>query len=291
MTQTSMEPSGVTGDVLRLPAGGPRRVPVAKWAVRTGVTLIYLFMLSPLIFVVWLSFFKDAIITFPPSGYTVSWYLNAWRNAAFANGFLLSLQLAACAAVGGVILGVAASLALARYRFPGRRTLGNVLLLPLVVPGIVAGIATYLFYLRAENALDVDIVGTFGGLVVAHICLTIPWTMRLVGASLSQIDDTIEEAARNLGAGPWRTLWRVTLPMLRPAIVASVLFSFIVSFENLELTLPLVGPGKTTLPIAIMQYLEFNLDPTIAAVSAAQIVLLGIVMLITDRFVKLSQVI
>ena len=221
MTQTSMESGGVAGDGLRRPTGGVRRVPVAKWAVRAGVTLIYLFMLSPLIFVVWLSFFKDAIITFPPSGYTVSWYLNAWRNAAFADGFLLSLQLAACAAIGGVILGVAASLALARYRFPGRRTLGNVLLLPLVVPGIVAGIATYLFYLRAENTLDMDIVGTFGGLVIAHVCLTIPWTMRLVGASLAQIDGTIEEAARNLGAGPWRTLWRVTLPMLRPAVVAA----------------------------------------------------------------------
>lgn len=287
MTQTSIEQSAV----LPLPAGRPRRIAWARWAVRIGVALVYLFMLSPLIFVVWLSFFKDAIITFPPSGYTAKWYLNAWRNDAFANGFLLSIKLAACSAIGGVILGVAASLGLARYRFPGRRTLGNILLLPLVVPGIVAGIATYLFYLRAENALDMDIVGTFGGLVIAHICLTIPWTMRLVGASLSQIDETIEEAARNLGANAWRTLWRVTLPMLRPAIVASVLFSFIVSFENLELTLPLVGPGKTTLPIAIMQYLEFNLDPTIAAVSAAQIVLLGIVMLITDRFVKLSQVI
>jgi putative spermidine/putrescine transport system permease protein len=268
-----------------------RRAAWPAWLVRGGVTLVYLFMLSPLIFVIWLSFFKDTIITFPPAGYTMSWYLNAWRNAAFANGFLLSLKLAACASVCGVVLGVAASLGIARYRFPGRRVIGNVLLLPLVVPGIVAGIATYLFYLRAENVLDMDIVGTFGGLVVAHVCLTIPWTMRLVGASLGQLDPTVEEAARNLGANPWRTLWRVTLPMLRPAIVASMLFSFIVSFENLELTLPLVGPGKTTLPIAIMQYLEFNLDPTIAAVSAAQILLLGVVMLITDRFVKLSQVI
>lgn len=267
------------------------RIAWSAWGIRAGVALVYAFMLSPLLFVVWLSFFKDAIITFPPSGYTMSWYVNAWHNTAFASGFLLSVQLAVCAALGGVVLGVMASLALARYRFPGHRVLGNVLLLPLVVPGIVAGIATYLFYLRAENALDFDIVGTFGGLLVAHICLTIPWTMRLMGASLGQLDGMIEEAARNLGASAWRTLWRVTLPMLRPAIVASVLFGFIVSFENLELTLPLVGPGKTTLPIAIMQYLEFNLDPTIAAVSAAQIVVLGIVMLITDRFVKLSQVV
>jgi putative spermidine/putrescine transport system permease protein len=159
------------------------------------------------------------------------------------------------------------------------------------VPGIVAGVAVYLFYLRAENVLNMDIVGTFSGLLLAHVCLTIPWTMRLVSAAMSGLDTTIEEAARNLGATGFQTFWRVTLPMLRPAIVASALFSFIISFENLELTLPLVGPGHTTLPIAIMQYLEFNLDPTIAAVSAVQIVLLGIVMLVTDRFVKLSQVI
>jgi len=81
------------------------------------------------------------------------------------------------------------------------------------------------------------------------------------------------------------------LPMLRPAIVAAALFSFIVSFENLEVSISLVGPGSTTLPIAIMQYLEFNLDPTIAAVSSVQILLLGIIMLVTDRFVKLSQVV
>lgn len=287
MTQVPIDRSNV---VSARAFSRPRFV-AAAWLVRAGVALIYLFMLSPLIFVIWLSFFKDAIITFPPSGYTMSWYVNAWHNDAFANGFVLSMKLAAGAAIGGVVLGVGASLALARYRFPGRRAVGNVLLLPLVVPGIVAGIATYLFYLRAENVLDTDIVGTFGGLLIAHICLTIPWTIRLVTASLGQIDETVEEAARNLGAGPWRTLWRVTLPMLRPAIVASTLFGFIVSFENLEMTLPLVGPGKTTLPIAIMQYLEFNLDPTIAAVSAAQIVLLGIVMLITDRFVKLGKVI
>jgi len=165
------------------------------------------------------------------------------------------------------------------------------LLSPLLIPGIVAGIAIYLFYMRAENALDTDIVGTFGGLVAAHICLTIPWTVRLVSTGMSGLDPSIEEAARNLGASGWTAFRRITLPMLRPSIVAASLFSFIVSFENLELSLALVGPGKTTLPIAIMQYLEFNLDPTIAAVSAVQILLLGVIMLVTDRFVKLSQVV
>jgi putative spermidine/putrescine transport system permease protein len=241
-----------------------RRISASTLAARALVVVVYLFILSPLAFVVWLSFFKDVVITFPPSGYTAAWYVNAWRNAAFADGFIFSVKIALCAAVIGVSLGVAAALGIARYRFMGGSLVNMLLLSPLVVPGIVAGVA---------------------------VCLTIPWTMRLVSAAMSGLDTTIEEAARNLGATGFQTFWRVTLPMLRPAIVASALFSFIISFENLELTLPLVGPGHTTLPIAIMQYLEFNLDPTIAAVSAVQIVLLGIVMLVTDRFVKLSQVI
>lgn len=258
---------------------------------RAFVALMYFFMLCPLIFVVWLSFFQDAILYFPPSGYTFQWYLRAWDNQAFASGFLVSLQVALLAAACGVAMGVIAALGIIRYRFTGAQWINTLLLSPLLVPGIVAGVAIYLFYLRAENFFDVDIVGTYGGLVIAHICLTIPWTVRLVSASMAGLDPSIEEAARNLGASGRVAFLRITLPMLRPAIVAAALFSFVVSFENLELSLSLVGPGRTTLPIAILQYLEFNLDPTIAAVSSVQILLLGIIMLVTDRFVKLSQVV
>jgi len=268
-----------------------RRIPWAAWLHRIFVVAIYLFMLSPLIFVVWLSFFQDAILYFPPSGYTTSWYQKAAQDAAFVNGFITSFQVAIVASICGVTLGVAASLGIIRYRFQGSGMINTLLLSPLLIPGIVAGVAIYLAYLQAEHILDMDIVGTYGGLVLAHICLTIPWTVRLVSASMHGLDPAIIEAARNLGANPRIAFWRITLPMLRPAIVAASLFSFVVSFENLELSLSLVGPGHTTLPIAIMQYLEFNLDPTIAAVSSIQILLLGIVMLVTDRFVKLSQVV
>lgn len=269
------------------------RAPV-RWGAllsRCVVVLTYAFMLCPLFFVVWMSFFKDAILSFPPTGYTLDWYVNAWANRAFAQGLVFSLQVALTAAAIGVPLGILAALGIMRYRFHGSAAVNTLLLSPLLVPGIIVGVAVYLFYLQTENILDVDVVGTYGGLVLAHVCLTIPWTVRLVCASMSGLDGSVEEAARNLGASPFTAFRRITLPMLRPAIVAAALFSFIVSFENLELSLSLVGPGRTTLPIAIMQYLEFNLDPTIAAVSTVQIVLLGIVMLVTDRFVKLSQVV
>lgn len=268
-----------------------RVFPWGTWLARAFVLLMYAFMLCPIVLVIWLSFFKDAILYFPPSGYTLDWYVQAWRNSAFANGFVFSLQVSLVAAAIGVVLGVSAAVGIARYRFGGSRGINTLLLSPLLIPGIVAGVGIYLFYLRAENWLDRDIVGTLSGLVVAHICLTIPWTVRLVTAGMAGLDGSIEEAARNLGASAPVAFLRVTLPMLRPSIVAAALFSFVVSFENLEVSLSLVGPGHTTLPIAILQYLEFKLDPTIAAVSTVQIVLLGVVMLVTDRFVKLSQVV
>jgi len=277
--------------IVNMPRAYVRRLPWAKWLHHAFVVAMYLFMLGPLIFVVWLSFFADAILFFPPSGYTLSWYQKAVSDAAFVNGFITSFQVAVVASVCGVALGVVASLGIIRYPFKGSGSVNTLLLSPLLIPGIVAGVAIYLAYLQTENVLDKDIVGTYGGLVLAHICLTLPWTVRLVSASMHGLDPAIVEAARNLGASPYVAFWRITLPMLRPAIVAASLFSFVVSFENLELSLSLVGPGRTTLPIAIMQYLEFNLDPTIAAVSALQILLLGGVMLITDRFIKISQVV
>jgi|SRR5450830_228660 len=263
----------------------------ATFIHRVFVGLMFLFMLTPLICVVWMSFFKDAIPHFPPSGYTTHWYSNAWHNPSFANGFIASIQIAAVATLTGGALGMLAAFGIQRHKFRGSQLVSTLLLSPLLIPGIVAGIAIYLFYVQAERFLDQDIVGTHASLVIAHICLTIPWTVRLVVAGMKGLDHTIEEAASVLGANPRVVFLRITLPMLRPSIVAAALFSFVVSFENLELSLSLVGPGHTTLPIAIMQYLEFNLDPTIAAVSATQILLLGAVMLVTDRFVKLSQVV
>ncbi|MDS1139032.1 ABC transporter permease [Pusillimonas sp. SM2304] len=267
------------------------KLPWTTYVHRIVVILVYAFMLCPLFFVIWLSFFQDAILTFPPSGYTWKWYVNAWENSAFLDGLIVSLQVASISAIISVILGLAAALGLVRYRFKGAGAVNTLLLSPLLIPGIIIGVAIYLFYIQAENTLDTDIVGTYGGLLLAHICLTIPWTVRLVTANLMGVDPALEEAARNLGASALKALLFVTLPVLRPAIVAAALFSFIISFENLELSLSLVGPGSTTLPIAIMQYLEFNLDPTLAAVSTVQIVLLGAAMLITDRYVKLSQVV
>jgi len=264
---------------------------IGRSALGAVVVIGYAVIVAPLVFVSWLAFFRNEVVSFPPEGYTLRWFGNILDQNNFVDGFLTSLQVGLVAMVAGLAIGVPASLAIARRRFPGRETINTLLLLPLVVPGVVAGAAIYVFQVEVEVATGLPLVAALPGLVLAHVMITIPWTVRLVGASLAGLDPSTEEAAMNLGAGPVTTFRRVTLPTIRSGLVAAALFSFIVSFGNLEMSLFLIGPGRTTLPIAILQYLEWRIDPTIAAVSVLQIVLIGSAMLLTDRYVKLAQVI
>jgi putative spermidine/putrescine transport system permease protein len=264
---------------------------LGRWLLNgaAGVTILYI--LTPLIFVTWLSFFRQEIPSFPPEGYSLRWYAAIAQNARFVDGFLLSLRLGVAATAIGLAVGVPAALCLARYRFKGREGLNSLLLMPLIVPGVVLGIALYVFHVETEINTGLPILGSFLGLLTGHVLIVVPWTVRLVTASLAGFDRTLEEAAQNLGADRWTTFRRVTVPSILPGIVAAALFSFVSSFGNLELSLFLVGPGRTTLPIAILQYLEWKIDPTIAAVSVLQIGLIAAAMLVTDRFVKIARVV
>jgi putative spermidine/putrescine transport system permease protein len=264
---------------------------LGRWALNGAAGAALGFILLPLVFVTWLAFFKQAIPSFPPQGYSLKWFAAIAENQKFVDGFWLSLQVAVVAMLIGLAIGVPAALCLARYRFAGREPLGNLLLLPLVVPGIVLGTTLYVFHVEATIWTEWPILGSIAGLVAGHILLVIPWSVRLVSASLAGVDRSIEEAAQNLGAPPLTTFFRVTLPAIRPGIVAAGLFGFVVSFGNLEMSLFLVGAGRTTLPITILQYLEWRIDPTIAAVSVLQILLIGAAMVVTDRFVRLSRVV
>jgi putative spermidine/putrescine transport system permease protein len=264
---------------------------LGRIALKSAAAVTLLYILTPLIFVIWLSFFHQEIPSFPPEGYSLRWYYAIWQNDRFLSGFTLSIRVALTATAIGVSLGVPAALCIARFSFAGREALNTLLLMPLVVPGIVLGIALYVFHVETEIATGLPILGSLGGLVAGHTLIVIPWTVRLVTASLAGLDRSIEEAAQSLGADRLTTFRRVTLPGILPGVVAATLFGFVSSFGNLEMSLFLVGPGRTTLPIAILQYLEWKLDPTIAAVSVLNILLIATAMLITDRFVKISRVV
>ncbi|MCE7029810.1 ABC transporter permease [Jiella avicenniae] len=264
---------------------------IGRWTLNALATLAFLFALLPLIFVTWLSFYEQEIPSFPPTGYSLHWYALAIANERFIDAFVISAQVGLVATAIGLIVAIPASIALTRYRFTGRGAINNLLLMPLVIPGIVLGFSLYIFQVETTIATELPIMGSFWGLVFGHVLLVIPWSVRLITASLVGFDRTLEEAAMNLGADPFTAFRRVTVPGILPGIVAGAMFGFVSSFGNLEVSLFLVAPGQTTLPIAILQYLEWKIDPTIAAISVLQILIIIAAMLITDRFVRISRVV
>ncbi|MGH7154490.1 MAG: ABC transporter permease, partial [Acetobacteraceae bacterium] len=198
-------------------------------------------------------------------------------------------ELALLAVVGSLLVGVPAGIGLSRYRSRMTGVVGVLLLAPITFPGIALSLAIFVFLVLIEATTGLVFVG-FLGLVVAHVLITVPWVVRLCVASLANHDRASEEAAASLGARPAQVIWRVTLPAMRGGIVAAALFAFIVSFDNLEMALFLAAPGVTTLPVAILEYLEYHIDPLVAAVAVAQIVIIGTVLLVLDRLVRLTKV-
>lgn len=270
---------------------GAARAAAGRLFYHVSVWLVFGFMMLPVVFVTWVSFFANNIITFPPDGYTTDWYVRAWANRDFTGGFMTSIQVALFSMVAGLALGAPAAFALVRGDFPGRGTLNALLLSPLIVPGIVAGTAIYIYFVQIEIWTGIRVITTLPGLVIAHVMLTIPWTVRLIAASLINSDRSVEEAAQNLGAPPVTVFFRITLPIIKPGLVAAAIFGFIASFTDLEMTLFLVGPNRSTLQIALLQYLEWRFDPSVAAISVVQITIVGAALVLTDRYVKLSRVV
>ena len=251
----------------------------------------FIFMVLPIALVLWLSFFRNEILSLPPEGYSLRWYSEMFAQRQFISGFRASLEVALLATACGLLVTTPASFALTRSQFRGREAFLQLLMSPLIVPAIVIGASLYMSFVEFEVLTGLPVVGSVWGLAVGHVLITIPWSMRLITANLIGVDRSVEEAALSLGASPLIAALKVTLPLIWPGMVAAALFSFVVSFGNLEISLLLVTPGQTTLPIAILQYLEWKIDPTVAAVSVMQIMLIGTAMMLTDRYVKISRVV
>jgi putative spermidine/putrescine transport system permease protein len=246
-------------------------------------------IVMPLLLTLYLSLFDEKLILFPPRGYTLEWYSAIVPN--FGGAIVTSLKLGMLAVFGSLALGVPAGIGLARHRFRGRGVISTLLLAPLTVPAIALGLAIYVALVALDEQFGSTLTGSMAGLVLAHIMITTPWVVRLCLASLTNHDRAAEEAAASLGAGPPLVIWRVTLPAMRSGIIAAALFAFVISFENLELALFLTGPGVTTLPVAVLQYLEYHIDPLVSAVAVAQTVGIAALLLVLDRFMRLGRVV
>lgn len=257
---------------------------LARLLALAGVLAVF----APLVLTLYVSTFSDKLIRFPPSGHSMSWYPESINY--FASSIVTSFYLAAVSALISLAFGAIAGIALSRYSFRGKDVVSNFLVLPLAVPGIAIGLAIYICAILIEMRTGFRSAGTLALLILAHVLITLPWVVRICLASLTNVDRSIEEAAASLGASPMMVIWRVTLPQMRTGLIASGLFAFIISFENLEMSLFLIAPGMTTLPISIFQYLEYNLDPLVAAISVVQILVIGSILLAIGRFANLGKI-
>jgi putative spermidine/putrescine transport system permease protein len=193
----------------------------------------------------------------------------------------VSLEVAALTTICATVFGASAALAIARGNLPGARLVLATMLSPLMLPAILTGLALFQAYVL------LDVGRPMWGLVAGHTLLTIPYVVRTTLAVLHNFDLRLEEAARNLGASPARTFFEVTLPLIKPGVLAGAIFAFIVSFDQFPVSLFLVSPGSETLPIVLFNYLKFDLDGTIGAASVVSILLALLVVIALDRTVGL----
>lgn len=272
------------------PAVSDQAAPVFKPRRKTGtvvfnavVFLLYLFLLAPLLIVVVISFASNQYLSFPPEGFTLDWYAALPSQETFMSGLRISLITASAVTVLVLILGVPAALALARYRFKGKAAVQAFFLSPLMIPSIVLALGLVLLFgpLKLNN--------TYAGIIIGHIAVTFPFVVRTTLMSLATTDTSCEEAARVLGGDSWTVFRRVTLPLIRPGVIAGGVIAFIVSFDEAVISLFVAESGLPTLPVQVLRYVENSADAAVAALSVLLILFSMAVVAIVERVMGLRK--
>ena len=215
---------------------------------------------------------------------SLRWYRELFASRDFVESFVQSLYIALVTTVFATILGTSAAYALGRFRFRGREAVSTVLLSPLMIPGVAIGLSLNQFLSELGMARG------YTALFIGHVVITVPYVARTVGAALVGVDRNLEYAAWDLGASKLRAFALITLPLLRPGLVAGALFTFITSFDELTISLFLSGTRIVPLPVRIFTYLETVVEPTAAAASAILVVLSVVTILLVEKLVGLDRI-
>ena len=234
--------------------------------IRLYTIAIYVFMFLPVAVVVLLSFNSSQFGSFPMEGLSFRWFIRLWENDAIVRAFRVSILLGALTSAISTIVGILASLALVRYRFPGKNAVTTLLIAPLLIPEVVLAVALLLFLRWLE------LPKSFALLLLGHVIFTLPFVVLVVQARLVAIKPEYEEAALSLGANPVQTFFAVTLPLLMPAVLAGMLFAFTMSFDDITGTMFWKPGGVETVPTQIFAMLRHSISPEINALGTVMIV-------------------
>ncbi len=245
--------------------------------------LVLLFLMAPVLIVLILSFSSARFLSFPPPGLSLQWYAHFFSTSAWTGAAVTSLWIGLVVTVLSILLGTPAAIGLVRGNFPGKKLANGLILSPIIVPGIIVAIGVYYAYARYQ------LVGNPLALVLAHTSLAAPFVVINVASALTGVDPRLEQAARNLGAGPLATFRQVTLPLVQPGIFAGAIFAFSTSFDELLVALFLSGSTAVTLPRRIWEQIRFDIEPTIAAASSLLIGLTFGLMLVAELLRRRSE--
>lgn len=245
-----------------------RRWPIRLWLLAVGV-----FLYAPLVALVAFSF-NDSRRNIVWQGFTLKYYEKALNNDGLIEAFANSLTIAAASTVLSVVLGALAGLALWRFRFPGKTAVDGVLALPIVVPEICMGVGMLVFFAKVlpwPQGLGWPL--NLGAIVIAHVSFSFPFVAVVVRARMASFNRELEEAARDLGAGEFRTIRDVILPHMAPSLIAGALLAFTLSLDDFVITFFTAGPDTVTFPVKVYSMVRFSVTPEVNAASTVLIVL------------------
>jgi putative spermidine/putrescine transport system permease protein len=245
--------------------------------------LVFFFLIGPFIMIFLTSFNADAVMRFPPRGFSLAWYAKAFGVRMFRTTFWISLRVGVCATLTALRLGVPAAYANVRYRYRGKAAVDLLLSAPAIVPGLIVGFALLRYFVYVSN-FPIEL-----GLFIGHTAILLPYTVRVVSASLRNFSVDVEEAAVNLGSSPVHAFFSVVLPNIRSGLAAAFILAFITSFNDVPVSMFLTGPGVATLPIQMLIYMEFYYDPTISALSSIIIVITVIIVQSAEKLLGISK--
>lgn len=245
--------------------------------------LVILFLTVPLAIVVAASFTTTNYVTFPPQGFTLRWYQELLHQTEFISALVDSVLIGIAAMIGATLIGIPTAFALRMGTPRAQAIMRSVVMVPLSLPGIVTGVALLQLY----YAVNLDF--PLGGIIVGHILVTVPFFIRTLVAGLAAVDLSIVEAAQSLGATRRRVLWQIWMPSVAPSICAGLVFVFITSFDEVTMSIFFSSPSIMPLPIKIFSYLEFSIDPIIAALSTV-LILASLTMIgVMEKLVGLNR--
>ncbi|MGB0966992.1 MAG: ABC transporter permease [Halocynthiibacter sp.] len=254
-----------------------------KWASRIIITLTLTFLIGPFLIIILAGLSAGDFMAFPPDGISLRWYLKVFTVESFRASFALSMFLAIGGTITALVLGVPAAYAISRYDVPYGETVKTIVAAPIIVPGIIVGLAL-LRYLVVPLNFTVTLA-----LFLAHTALVLPYAVRVVSASLTNLRSDMEEAAVLLGCSRVGAFMKVVLPNIQGGVLAAFILGFVTSFNQVPVSLFLSGPGVRTLPIDMLSYMEITYDPSVAALSALLAFMSVIIVFVAEKFLGFSR--